>query len=129
MKQKLTLVALLILAGSGVFAQFLSPKKPALIGVQFTLVDNYSPQQIDSSSFNKVWKQGDIYDIGKMAPAVTVSYWKGLSKNFDLSAKLNGIFYDYARKNNRVTNNNELGVELQADLNFHPISDAHLFTP
>ena len=129
MKQKVTLMALLVLASSGLFAQFLSPKKPSLIGIQFTLVDNYSPQQIDSSSLSKVWKQGDIYDIGKMAPAVTVSYWKGLNKNFDISGKLNGIFYDYARKNDRVTNSTEFGAELQADINFHPISDAHLFTP
>src|SRR5688500_13153446 len=127
MKQKFTILVLLVLTSSGLFAQFLSPKKPSFVSVQFTLVDNYSPQQFDISSFNKVWKQGDIYDIGKMAPAVTVSYWKGLTRNIDVSGKLNGIFYDYARKNNRVTNSTEFGAELQADLNFHPVSDAHLF--
>ncbi len=109
MKQKITLITLLVLTSSRLFAQFLSPKKPSLVGVQFTLVDNYSPQRIDTSSLKDVFKQGDIYDIGKMAPAVTVSYWKGLSKNFDVSGKLNGIFYDYARKNNRVTERTDFG--------------------
>ncbi len=129
MKQKFILMALLILAGSGLFAQFLSPKKSSLIGLQVTLVDNYSPQRIDTSSLRDVFKQGDIYDLRKMAPAFTVSYWKGLTNHIDFSGKLNGIFYNYASENNRVTDRSEFGAELQADLNFHPVSDAHLFTP
>jgi OmpA-OmpF porin, OOP family len=132
MKQKLTLWAILFFAVSGALAQrFSSPIKPSLVGFHYTLVDYNSPGRIDSTSLNEVFKQGDIFKPLKQSSAFTLSYWKGLTKNFDFSAKINGIFYDYALHNDPTGKlyDNEFGAELEAAINIHPFSDAHFFQP
>jgi OOP family OmpA-OmpF porin len=132
MKQKLTIWALLFFSASGAFAQrFSSPIKPSLVGFHYTLVDYNSPKLIDSTSLSHAFKQGDIYKPLKQASAFTISYWKGLAKNFDFSAKINGIFYDYALNNDPTGKpyDNEFGAELEAAINIHPLSDAHFFQP
>ncbi|MEP6615726.1 MAG: thrombospondin type 3 repeat-containing protein, partial [Ginsengibacter sp.] len=132
MKQKLTIWALLFFAASGSFAQrFSSPIKPSLVGFHYTLVDYNSPARIDSTSLSDVFKQGDIFKPLKQSSGFTISYWKGLTKNFDFSAKINGIFYDYALNNDPTGRpyDNEFGAELEADINIHPLSDAHFFQP
>ncbi len=129
MKQKLTLLALIFLSATTFAQKFLSPKKPALLGFHYSLVDNNSPKAIDSTSLKDVFKKGDIFNPRKQASSLGVSYWKGLTNNIDFSGRLNGIFYDYATNAGRATDRNEFGAELEATLNLHPVSDAHLFTP
>src|SRR5215210_6493504 len=114
MKQKLTVMFLLCLSTGALFAQkFLSPKKPALIGLHFTLVDYNSPKFIDSTSLKNAFRKGDIFNPNKQSPAFTISYWKGLSNNFDVSGKANGIFYDFVEKAGGATDRSELGLELE----------------
>ncbi len=93
------------------------------------LVDYNSPTQIDTTSLKQVFKKGDIFNPTKQSSAFTISYWKGLNKYVDFSGKFNGIFYDYALNNSGQSYSNEFGAELEGALNFHPISDDHLFTP
>ncbi len=109
--------------------RFLSPVKPSLIGVHFALVDYNSPAQIDSTSLKDVFKKGDIFRPSKQAPAITISYWKGLTKFLDFSGKLTGILYDYPPKDNNGSYSNGVGVEAEGALNIRPLSDAHLFQP
>lgn len=130
MKQKLTAAFLIIFLSYSASAQkFVSPVKQSLIGFHFALVDYNSPSQIDTTSLKQVFKKGDIFNPTKQNIAFAISYWKGLNKYIDFSGKFNGIFYDYALQNSGVSYSNEFGAELEATLNFHPLSDDHLFTP
>jgi OOP family OmpA-OmpF porin len=134
MKQKLTFIIVMICMGFTTTAQkFSSPVKPGLFGFHYSLVDYNSPNEIDSTSLSSVLKKGDIFRPRKQASAFTISYWKGLSRILDFSAKFNGIFYDYTAHNNTNTGGkrypNELGAELEGALNIHPLSDDHFFQP
>ena len=130
MKQKLTIFFLMICVNFTIMAQrFTSQVKPALFGFHYGFVDYNSPNEIDSTSLSKVFKKGDIYNPVKLSSAISFSYWKGLNKLIDFSGKANGIFYDYALHNSGESFTNEFGAELEGALNFHPVSDAHFFTP
>jgi outer membrane protein OmpA-like peptidoglycan-associated protein len=132
MKQKLTLIFLLFTSVLSVSAQkFPYSTKPALIGLHYTLVDYNSPTLIKNTSLKEVLRRGDIFNPKRQSSAFTVSFWKGLAKNIDLSAKFNGIFYDYALHNNPTgpQYNNEFGSELEGALNFKLFSDAHFLSP
>lgn len=130
MRPKILLSFFIFCVSNSVMSQkFLSPVKPSLIGFHYALVDYNSPNQIDTTSLKQVFKKGDIFNPTKQASAITISYWKGLNKYIDFSGKFNGIFYDYALNNSGQSVNNEFGAELEGALNYHPISDDHLFTP
>jgi OOP family OmpA-OmpF porin len=130
MKQKLTYIFLMICLGYTAMAQrFSSPVKPALLGFHYALADYNSPTEIDTTSLSSVFKKGDIFKPLKQSSALSISYWKGLNKFIDFSGRFNGIFYDYALHNSGESFTNEFGAELEGALNFHPVSDAHLFTP
>ena len=130
MKRKLVIAFLVFVISNSALAQnFLSPVKQSLIGFHYALVDYNSPTQIDTTSLKQVFKKGDIFNPTKLSSAFTVSYWRGLNKFVDFSGKFNGIFYDYALNNSGQSYSNEFGAELEGALNFHPISDDHLFTP
>ncbi|MEO6330914.1 MAG: OmpA family protein [Ginsengibacter sp.] len=130
--QKLTYFILLVLCTSGLLAQKnAQPLKPQLFGLHLTFVDYNSPTLIKKTSLKEVLSKGDIFNPSKQSPAVTFSYWTGLTKNLDFSGKLNGISYDYRRHTDplRRTYDNEFGAELEGALNLHPVSDAHFFSP
>lgn len=130
MKKNFTFTLLVIFFCIPAFAQkFISDTKPSLIGFHFSLVDYNSPTLIKQSSLSKVFDQGDIFKPSKQSTAITVSYWKGLNRNIDFSAKVNGIFYDYALNSRGEQKNNEFGSELEGALNIRPYGDNHLFTP
>jgi OOP family OmpA-OmpF porin len=126
------LIIIFLLFTIEIFAQkSLSPIKPPLIGVHLTLVDYNSPTLIKRTSLKQVLSKGDIFNPAKQSPAISISYWQGLTKNFDLSGKLNGISYDYRSHADplRRKYQNEFGAEIEATINFHPVTDAHLFSP
>jgi outer membrane protein OmpA-like peptidoglycan-associated protein len=130
--QKRILFALFLLFVIEVFGQNnISPLKPQLFGLHLTLVDYNSPTLIRKTSLKEVIKKGDIFDPSKQSLALTISYWKGINKNIDFAGKLNGISYDYRRHIDPlgVQYNNEFGAEMESTLNFHPVTDAHFFSP
>jgi OOP family OmpA-OmpF porin len=128
MKQKLSILLFVMMIALAGNAQTLkSPVKPSSFGIHFGLVDYNSPNAIDTTSLKDVFKQGDIFRLSKLNPALSLSYWKGLNKFIDFSAKFNGIFHDYTNtKNNNTT---QFGAELEATLNARPIGDNHFFSP
>lgn len=130
--QNLTFVILLFISTTGVFAQENTlPLKPQLFGLHLTIVDYNSPTLIRKTSLKEVLSKGDIFNPLKQSPAVTFSYWRGLTKNLDFAGKLNGISYDYRRHTDplRRKYKNEFGAEFEGTLNFHPVTDAHFFLP
>ena len=130
--QKLTLVILFLLSTTRIFAQKnVSSLKPQLLGLHVTAVDYNSPTLIRKTSLREVLSKGDIFNPWKQSPALSISYWRGLTKNIDFAGKLNGISYTYRSHNDplHLKYDNEFGAELEGTLNFHPITDAHFFSP
>jgi OOP family OmpA-OmpF porin len=129
---KLTFIILLLLPATKIFAQKnVFAVKPQLIGLHVSAVDYSSPTLIKRTSLKKVLSKGDIFDPFKQAPALTFSYWRGLNKVLDFAGKLNGISYTYRSHNDPLRHkyNNEFGAEIEGTLNFHPVTDAHFFSP
>lgn len=129
MKQKLFLfIAAIVLAG-GLYAQkkkngFVpGQKKPSLFGIAFTLTDFNAPKNFGSNSNAATLK------IKDMAPGVSAYYWKGLTPFIDLSARFNGVFYDYAGVFRGKQVKTEIGLELEPSLNIRPLKDENTWAP
>ena len=120
MRQKLILIVVLVFSAMSIFAQkFISSSKPQLIGIHLTLVDYNSPTLVRKTSLREVLSKGDIFNPKKQSSAFSISYWRGLTKNIDLAAKFNGIFYDYRSHNepSGAPYSNEFGAEFEGSLN------------
>jgi len=128
MKQKLFILFCMISMGFTVTAQTpFSPVKQNSFGFNIGFVDYTSPAEIDTSSLSAVFKNGNITKIFQKSPAISVSYWKGLNKYIDFSARVGGVFYEYLPKTSILGNG--VAGEAEATLNARPVTDNHFFSP
>lgn len=88
-----------------------SPKKGSLIG--------FSGNMVDFSA--------SVPKIGKVDPGFSLMYWKGLTKNIDISGRYNGLFSDYSKT--ASTNDGGYINEFEASLHARALSDNHLLNP
>ena len=131
MKQKLTLLLSLLVIVTCASAQMMESKyssavKGSLFGIHFNTLDIKTPVTLKSNSGPRRFTRIKDMDYG-----FSVSYWKGLTKNIDFSARAGMIFHDYALSDrNQIDNNNEtIGLELEPTLNFRPYGDDALVAP
>ena len=85
MRKNLTLVSCLLLA-TGVFAQ--TEKKPSSLGFSIGASDFIAAREIKNTSIS----DAKIGGFSKMNTAFVIQYWKGLTKNIDLSIAYSGSF-------------------------------------
>src|SRR5438045_8465795 len=94
--QKLTLIILLFFFTIQIFGQKIDPPlKPQLLGIHLAAVDYNSPTLIRRTSLEEVLSKGDIFNPFKQSPALSISYWRGLTRNLAVDGKCNGISYHY----------------------------------
>ncbi len=126
---KKLLISFFLLSSVGIAAAQTpySPVKQDGFGFNFGFVDFTSPAYLDTSSLKSAFKNGDITHFAQMSPSISVSYWKGLNKYFDFSARLGGVFYEYLPKTNKTGNG--IAGEAEAAINARPVSDNHFFSP
>ncbi len=130
MKQKFGLLLCLAVFSMGAFAQmmntdkFSSNKKGNLLGIHFNALDFKSPETFKNSSSRKLSTKLSDMDFG-----ASISYWKGLTSKIDFSTKVNAMFHNYKGDQNKPSDKNEFGVELEPTLNIRPFSDNHFFNP
>ncbi len=128
MKQKLTLILAITLLTTSAFAQKSKMgggnKKGPLIGLHFNLADFNAPTGIKDPLTGKVYSK--FKDMNK---GLSISYWTGLSRRIDFSAKINAMFRDYSVIYYGITKPTEIGLELEPTLNFRPFKDEALFNP
>ena len=131
MKQKLTLIVAIMLLVTSAFSQ--KNKKTSstgikgpLIGLHFNMADFNAPTGIKDPVSGKVYST-----IANMDKGVSLSYWKGLTRKVDFSAKINAMFKDYRAiyYNNPTKSNSEVGFELEPTLNIRPYGDNSLIAP
>lgn len=91
--------------------KFESPVKGSLIGFSANLTD-YS---------------ASLPEIGKVDMGVSLMYWKGLTRNLDMSIRYNGLFTDYTKSTPSSAFN--LVNELEGALHLRALSDDHLINP
>lgn len=91
--------------------RFVSPVKGSLFGFGVYLIDYTA----------------SLPEIGKVDPGVSLVYWKGLTRNLDLSIRGNGTFTSYAKP--EATKDLGFVPELEGALHLRVFSDGHLFNP
>lgn len=91
--------------------RFTSNVKGSLIGFGVNLTD-YS---------------ASLPHVGKVDMGVSAMYWKGLTKNLDLSVRYNGLFTEYSKLAN--SKEQKFASELEGSLHLRALSDDHLFNP
>ncbi len=127
MKQKLTLVLVLVVLATGAFAQMSksSKKKGALVGIHLDLVDFKTPDQWKDRSTPRNFTALKDMDFG-----FSLSYWKGLTSKVDFSPKFTALFHNYSGEDRNIgTTKTEIGLELEPTLNIRPFNDNVRFSP
>lgn len=131
MKQKLTLLLSFLVLVACASAQmmnskFSSSKKGDLFGVHLNALDITTPVTLKSSAGTRTFTRVENMDFG-----FSLSYWKGLTKTIDFSARAGIIFHDYQSEDRNELNNDKknIGVELEPTLNFRPYGDNALISP
>ncbi|MEO6905803.1 MAG: OmpA family protein [Ginsengibacter sp.] len=128
MKQKFIILIFMISVGISATAQTpFSPVKQSAFGFNLGFVDFVSPAALDTTSLSSLFKSGEITDLKKMSPAISLSYWKGLNRYLDFSGRVGGVFYEYLPKTS--TTGNGVGIEGEATINARPVTDNHFFSP
>jgi OmpA-OmpF porin, OOP family len=130
MKQKLTLLLSFLVVVTVSYAQnmnskFTSNKKGTLVGIHFNALDLQTPITLKSSAGNRTFSKPDDLDYG-----LSVSYWRGLTKTIDLSAKAGILFHDYSNDIGLIDQfTQKVGIEVEPTLNFRPYGDDALISP
>jgi OmpA-OmpF porin, OOP family len=131
MKQKLTLLFSFLVVATLASAQmmdskFSSAKKGTLVGIHFNALDIKTPLTLKSAAGTRSFSRIQDMDLG-----FSLSYWKGLTKTIDFSARAGVLFHDYAGEDRGELNqtDKEVGIELEPTLNFRPYGDNSLIAP
>ncbi len=127
MKKLLVSICMLMVTSIAIAQTPYSPVKQDGFGFNFGFVDFTSPAYLDTASLSSAFKNTDITHFAQMSPAISVSYWKGLNKYFDFSARLGGVFYEYLPKTPNTDNG--IAAEGEVAINARPVSDNHFFSP
>lgn len=131
MKLKLTLLAAMTCIALFSFAQTQKTKKntfvpgqkkPELFGIAFTLTDFNTPKNFGKSNATSL-------KIKDMSAGASLYYWKGLTPFIDFTARLNGIFHDYAADFSNQTATTEIGLELEPSVSIRPLKDENVWAP
>jgi OmpA-OmpF porin, OOP family len=131
MKQKLTLLFSFLVVATLASAQmmdskFSSAKKGTLVGIHFNALDLATPVTLKNAAGTRTFSHIQDMDYG-----LALSYWKGLTKTIDLSAKAGLLFHDYSTIDRASANAGKeaIGIELEPALNFRPYGDNALLSP
>ena len=131
MKRLIVLGSLFCSSFYGVNAQTSeSPVKGSLVGFSVNGTDFQTPAEIKATSLHDVLKNKDFSSLRRLDVGFSIMYWKGLTKNFDFSARYNGLFSDNAKSGSFSNSaSTDYSNELEASLHARPFSDNHLFNP
>jgi OmpA-OmpF porin, OOP family len=130
MKQKLTLLfsflVVVSIASAQMDSKFTSSKKGSLFGIHFNALDIKTPVTFKTAASTRSFSKITDMDYG-----FSLSYWKGLTKTIDVSARAGVIFHDYATDDRGIQNQNvqPVGIEVEPTLNIRPYGDNALISP
>ena len=110
-------------------AQVNEVKKPATLALHFFYYDFNTAQQIRSSSLQNVFNNGLWSKIGNMQMGMGFNYLKGINKNIDIAATLDGSYTDYLFRNGTTNGSTEFLLDANAGLNIKLLTDRHAVVP
>ncbi|MCA0382739.1 MAG: OmpA family protein [Bacteroidetes bacterium] len=128
-KLSLSLLALMTV-GIATAQQKDDEKKPATIAIHFGLQDFVTPQRIRSSSLQSVLSNKRWAKFREQDPTFGISYLKGLSPHFDVSANyfLGWVDYPFRDATPRTVAKKALH-EMDASLHMKLLTDRHTLVP
>lgn len=128
-KLSLSLLALMMVCMANA-QQKDNEKKPATIAIHFGHQDFITPQRIRTSSLQNVMGNKRWAKLKDQAPALGISYMKGLNNYFDISANyyLSSVDYPFADATPRLGTDYLLH---EADVSVHMklLTDRHFLVP
>ena len=111
MKKIPGLIAAVLLLQSFAFSQSEDLIQGPTLGVQFFFNDFKSAEAVRKNSLAIVFKNQEFGNIKEMSPGLSISYTQGISKYFDISARLSGSFLDYPMPNHAAFGEESLLLE------------------
>ena len=102
-------------------------RRPA-IGISFFFNDFITPQRIRATSLSSVLSSQQHAKLKEMDPGISVSYFKGVSRQMDFALFLTGSFVRYDLENRPIANE-QFFLETDASLNIKLMSEKYWFTP
>jgi len=124
-----TIIAILFLQSSTLFAQEENYIQQPALSIHFLFNDFQTATNIRSSSLSSVLNSKQFGKIKDMSPGLAISYSEGLSNNFDFAVTLAGSFVDYPRSNLPAFGTDKFLLEADASFRGKMFSNKYWFTP
>lgn len=122
MRNSFLLVALLA------FSVAVQAQKKSALGFSFNVVDFETPNAIKNTSFSDVLKGKDWYKLNNKDYGFSLYYWRGLTKQLDLSVRYNGLFNsDFTSTNTKEKS--DYSNELEASLHAYLLKPSSIVNP
>ena len=105
-------------------------QRKSALGFSFNVTDFQTPTDIKNTSLSDVLKSGDWHSSSRLNPGFSLTYWKGLTKKLDVSARYNGVFgsNDLAALSNEPDVSNYFN-ELEVSIHARALSDEKVVNP
>jgi outer membrane protein OmpA-like peptidoglycan-associated protein len=103
--------------------------KPSSLAFHLFYNDFKTAQLIRNSSFGDVLKNHQWSKIGDMQMGVGFNYMKGIRRNIDFVATLDGSSTDYLFKDGTTNGSNKFLLDVNAGVNFKLLADRNMFVP
>ena len=103
-------------------------KQPSL-GVNFTLTDFKTANELRTAGLTSVLRSGAFTNTTRMAVGLGVSYIEGLSNHIDFAGSLNATFLDYPIRNKAPFGNDYPLIEATATANLKLTTDKYWVSP
>lgn len=111
------------------YAQSADQKKARSLGFQFSFIDHQTATDLRTKALANVINEEQWYRINRKAPALTLTYMEGLTKNVDFAAKLTGSFLAYPLRGVANTGQELFFTELDANLHVKLLPDHFFIVP
>lgn len=103
--------------------------KPSTLVFHIFYDDFNTAQQISTSSLKTVLDNGKWSKISDMQMGLGFNYLKGISRNIDIIATIDGSYTDYLFKNGITNGSSEFLFDANIGLNLKLLSDHHSVVP
>lgn len=123
-----TLLALVVLH-SVVTAQTKGSVQKSSFAVNFVFNDFNSAARVRANNLGTVLKNKEFGKLKEMAPGLSFTYMKGMTRNFDLTATLAGTFVDYPIPNKPAFGRDLLLLESDVSVRGKMVSNDYFLQP
>ena len=99
-------------------------------GFQFSFIDFPTAQELRKNSLSEVIDMKGWKNTGRMEPALTINYARGISSHVDFMSRLTGAFMRYPFRDSSATAaDDKFYLEAEANINLKLLTDRYYIVP